>query len=238
MFRLKQGSIQEVSAAGLKDDIVYSVTGGGGEVWVGRRAGGVTRLRLSGNTLESLTYTQQSGLAENVVYSIYRGPDGAVWAGTLNGGVSRFRNGKWHTFTTHDGIPSNTILVITGNASGEIVLGTPNGLAEFRKSRWRTYATHDGLPPGAIESLFLDDTDRLWIGTTKGISFLQSGSVHVPVHAPEALYGEILGIAENRGWLWITTSNHVLRVRCSALLKDSFSPGDYRDLGLGWPAQR
>jgi hypothetical protein len=134
--------------------------------------------------------------------------------------------------TIRDGILSNTILVITGNASGEIVLGTPNGLAELRNNRWLTYATHDGVPRGAIGSLFLDDTGTLWIGTAKGISFLQSGSIHVPVHAPEALYGEILGITENHGWLWITTSNHVLRVRCLALLNDSFAPGDYRDFGI------
>ncbi len=232
LFRLADGRIQRINAAGLKDDTVYSLAGGGGEVWAARKNDGVTRFRLSGGELQTSTYTRRNRVAENAVYSIYRAPDGAVWAGTLDEGLSRLRGGSWHTFTTQDGLPSNTISVIAGNASGEIFVGTPNGLAELRNNRWVTYAAHDGLPPGAIESLFLDDAGTLWIGTVRGISFLRSGTVHVPVSAPEALYEEILGMAESDGWLWITTDNHVLRVRCSSLLNDSFGAGDYREFGV------
>jgi signal transduction histidine kinase/ligand-binding sensor domain-containing protein len=232
LFRLVHGWIQPILAAGLKDDTVYSIVGDGDDVWVGRKNGGVTRLRAQGNALQTSTYTRQNGLAENAVSSVYRAPDGTVWAGTLNGGLSRLRAGTWHTFTTHDGLPSNTISVIAGNAAGELFAGTSNGLAELRNNRWVAYSARDGLPPGPIESLSFDDTGTLWIGTAKGISFLRSGAVHVPVNAPEALYGEILGIAENKGWLWISTNNHVLRVKCSALLNDSFGAGDYREFGV------
>lgn len=232
LFRLAHGLVQPIRVAGLEDDTVYSIVGAAGEVWVARRNGGVTRFRLKGNALEAFTNTRRDGLAENTVDSIYRAPDGIVWAGTLNEGISRFRDGHWHTFTTRDGLPSNTISVITGNAQGEIFVGTPDGLAELRSNGWVTYSARDGLPPGAIESLFLDDTGTLWIGTAKGISFLQSGAVHVPLSAPDALYGEILAIAESNRWLWITTRNAVLRVKCSALLNDSFGAGDYREFGV------
>ena len=232
LFRLARGEIQPIKVAGLTDDAVYSIAGGGGEVWVARKNGGATRFRLHGGELQTSTYTQRNGLAGNAVYSIYRAPDGTVWAGTLGEGLSRFRGGSWHTFTTQDGLPSNTISVITGNAAGDIVVGTPNGLAELRSNRWVTYAAHDGLPPGSIESLSLDAAGTIWIGSAKGISFLQSGTVHVPVSAPEALYAEILGVAESNGWLWITTRNHVLRVSRSALLNDSFGAGDYREFGV------
>jgi signal transduction histidine kinase/ligand-binding sensor domain-containing protein len=232
LFRLAHGLVQPIRIAGLEDDTVYSIAGAAGEVWVARRNSGVTRLRLKGNALQAFTNTRRDGLAENTVDSIYRAPDGTIWAGTLNEGLSRLRDGHWHTFTTRDGLPSNRISVITGNARGEIVVGTPDGLAELRSNRWVTHSARDGLPPGAIESLFLDDTGTLWIGTAKGISFLRSGTVHVPLSAPDTLYGEILGIAESNGWLWIATRNAVLRVKCSALLNDSFGAGDYREFGV------
>jgi signal transduction histidine kinase len=168
----------------------------------------------------------------DAVYSVFREPNGTVWAGTLHRGLSRLRNGTWRTFTTKDGLPSDRISVITGNESGLIFVGTPNGLAELRNDRWTSYNTHDGVPPAAIESLFLDSSDTLWIGTARGIAFLRSGAVQVPLGAPTALYGDILGIAEKNGWLWIATSDHILRVKCSALLKQVYAEGDYREFGV------
>jgi signal transduction histidine kinase/ligand-binding sensor domain-containing protein len=233
LFQLSQGRIQQIEVMGLKNDTVYSIAGGAGdEVWVARKYGGVTRLRLQGDALQASTYTRRSGLAQDAVDTIYRAADGTVWAGTLDEGLSRFHGGKWRTFTTKDGLPSNRISVITGNAAGNIFVGTPNGLAVLKNDHWIAYTAHDGLPPGPVESLFLDDANTLWIGTTKGISFLQSGTVHVPVGAPNALYGEILGIAESNGWVWVTTRDHVVRVRRAALLKQSFGEGDYREFGM------
>ena len=230
LFRISQGRIQPIEIAGLKNDIVYSIAGGAGDVWVARRNGGLTRLTVEGNAVR--LSTQQAEFIQDAVYSVYHEPNGTVWAGTLHQGLSRLRNGTWRTFTTKDGLPSNSISVITGNDSGLIFVGTPNGLSELRNDRWTTYNTHDGLPPGAIESLFLDGSETLWIGTSRGIAFLKSGAVHVPLGAPTALYGDILGIAEKNGWLWIATSDHILRVRCSALLKQEYAEGDYREFGV------
>jgi ligand-binding sensor domain-containing protein/signal transduction histidine kinase len=232
LFRISHGRVQPVELEGLKEDMVYSIAGAQNELWVARKSGGLTRLDLQGGAIAAATYSHESGLAQDSVYSLYRESDGTVWAGTLGQGVSRLRSGSWRTFTTKDGLPSNTISTITGNAAGQIFVGTPNGLAELRKDRWISYNTHDGLPPGAVQSLFFDSSNILWIGTAKGIAFLRSGVIHVPLGASNALYGDILGIAENNGWLWITTADHVVRVRSSALLKQEFVGGDYREFGV------
>jgi len=232
LFRLSHGRIEPIDVAGLKDDTVYSLAGAGDEIWVARKHGGLTRFNLQGDGLEASTYTRQNGLAEDAVYSLYRESDGTLWAGTLKEGLSRFRGGQWQTFTTKDGLPSNTISAIAGNGAGRTFVGTPNGLAELKNDHWIAYTAHDGLPPGTVESLFLDDADTLWIGTSKGISFLRSGKVHVPLGAPNALSGEILGLVESGGWLWITTRDRVLRVRRAALLKQEFAEGDYREFGV------
>ena len=232
LFRIAQGRVQPIEIAGLKDDTVYSIAGSSDEVWVARRYGGLTRLLLQGDAIQASTYSRKNGLAQDAVYSVHRERDGTVWAGTLNQGLSRFRSGSWHRFTVTDGLPSNTITAITGNAEGQIFVGTPSGLAELRDDRWISYNTHDGLPPGTIQSLFFDDTNTLWIGTARGVAFLREGTVHVPLGAPQALYGDILGITANDGWLWITTPDHVLRVKCTALLKQVFTEGDYREFGV------
>jgi signal transduction histidine kinase/ligand-binding sensor domain-containing protein len=233
LFRLSEGSIQRIEVAGLKNDTVYSIVGGAdNEVWVARKYGGVTRLILGTDGLEASTYTRREGLGQDSVSSIYRARDGTVWAGTVSGGLSRLSGGRWRTFTTRDGLPSNRISAITGSTAGEIFVGTPKGLAALKHGHWVICAAHDGLPPGTVESLFADDSGTLWIGTTKGIAFLESGNVRVPLGAPKALYGEIFGIAENDGWLWIATRDRVLRVRRTALLKQLFDEKDYREFGV------
>jgi signal transduction histidine kinase/ligand-binding sensor domain-containing protein len=232
LFRISQGRVQSIEVAGLKNDIVYAIAGADADVWVARRNSGLTRLTVDGDSVQASPQPEPSKSIQDAVYSVYREPNGTMWAGTLHQGISRLRNGTWHTFTTIDGLPSNTISVITGNKSGLVFAGTPNGLAEFRKDRWTSYNTHDGLPPGPVESLLLDGSDTLWIGTSRGIASLRSGTVHVPLGAPTALYGDILGIAEKDGWLWIATADHILRVRSSALLKQVYADGDYREFGV------
>jgi signal transduction histidine kinase len=55
----------------------------------------------------------------------------------------------------------------------------------------------------------------------------------VPTEVPAPLHEQILGIAEGKfGWLWISTSNHVLRVRRDGLLRNSVAESDVREYGL------
>ena len=79
---------------------MYSIGGGGGDVWVGRQRGGLTRLRLQGTAVSVERYTQADGLAQDSVYAVHRARDGAVWAGTLSGGASRFKDGVFTNYGT------------------------------------------------------------------------------------------------------------------------------------------
>ena len=70
---LKEGKSGVVTADGIANDVVYSITGTGkDDVWVGRQQGGLTHLRYSGNSFTAKTYTQADGLAQNSVYAVYR----------------------------------------------------------------------------------------------------------------------------------------------------------------------
>jgi len=59
----------------------------------------------------------------------------------------------------------------------------------------------------------------LWVGTASGISFGDRRSFRVPREVPAPLREQVLGLAEDKyRWLWIATSNHVLRVNRDKLL--------------------
>ncbi len=233
LLRFNQDRATQVATAGLEADGVYSIAGGGGDIWVGRKRGGLTVLHTRGTSMQAQTYTSKSGLAEDAVYSVYRSPDGTIWAGTLRKGLSRFRHGEFRTFTTNDGLLSDSISAISGGPSADsLFVGSPNGLSELRNDHWVTYTPRDGLPPGPVDCLFLDKEGTLWIGTTKGIAYLRSGSIQVPTGAPATFSEEVLGIAESKGgWLWISTPRHVVRVRKEALQRRTLRESDYREYG-------
>jgi ligand-binding sensor domain-containing protein/signal transduction histidine kinase len=228
----KSGS---VTKDGLGQDVVYSIAGTKGELWIGRQRGGLTHLRFGDGSFETTTFTVANGLAQNSVYAVHRNRDGTVWAGTLNGGVSEYRNGHFTTYTVTNGLASNTVAAIAESADGTMWFATPNGVSALSKGRWQLFRAGDGLPSDNVNCLLADSSGTLWIGTVAGLAFLPAGAGHVQSRreAPAFLSESILGIAEDRkGWLWIATSNHVLRVLREKLVNNTLSEMDIRDYGL------
>ncbi len=233
LYWLKGGQVGSISDDGLSKDVVYSITGGPNEVWVGRQQGGLTQLRFNGDAVSAKTFTTRDGLAQNNVYSVFESRDGSVWAGTLNGGLSRFQDGKFTSFTSADGLASNTVSAIDQTSDGTLWFGTPNGISSFSPGKWQTYSIQNGTNSAEVNCLLEGSGHSLWIGSATGISFLASGRVQVPQNLPDALRDPVFGIAEDHhGWLWISTSNRVLRVNREKLLAGSLAPTDLRQFGL------
>ena len=231
---LKGGKSGVVTADGIANDVVYSITGTGkDDVWVGRQQGGLTHLRYSGNSFTANTYTQADGLAQNSVYAVYRSRDGTVWSGTLSNGVSELKNGHFTNYTTTDGLAAKIISSIAEGLDGTMWFGTPNGVSAMSRKGWRTYTSTDGLPSEDVNCLLQDSTRTLWIGTAEGLAYLSDGHVHVPRGVPESLRAAIFGIEEDKnGWLWIATASKVLHLNRSSLVKDAIGDADVREYGL------
>ena len=153
------------------------------------------------------------------MFAVNLNRDGSVWAGTLNGGASRLRDGRFTTYTSANGLASDTVYAIAQKDSdGTMWFATPGGLSSFTRAGWRTYTTADGLPSENASTLFEDSAGTLWIGTLHGLAWFRSGRIQVPNAAQPPLHEQILGIAEEpHGTLWFTTGNHVVRVLAERL---------------------
>ncbi|HEX8398518.1 MAG TPA: two-component regulator propeller domain-containing protein [Pyrinomonadaceae bacterium] len=237
LYWLKDNSIGSVRAAGIDNDVIYSITGGGSkdELWLGRQRGGLTRLNLNGGSHSIETFTRKDGLTQDSIFTVFQSSDKSVWAGTLTGGVSRLKDGSFTTYTqTESGLASNTINAITENGNGVMWFATPRGLNSLKNDRWRMYSTKDGLPSEKVTTIFADNGGILWVGTSRGLAFLKSGQVHVNRNMPLSLRETILGIAADEiGSLWIETSKQVLRVDRGKLLQgEALRDEDVREFSL------
>jgi len=234
LFWIRDGRVHRVAAAGLPDDVVYSIHGAENEVWVGRQRGGVTALRVGGDdSLAVERYTQREGLAQDSVFSIHRTRDGSVWAGTLSAGASLLSHGRLVTYDTRSGLPSNTVASLLEAGDGTMWFGTPNGLTARSPVGWRTYTTAQGLPSNDVNTLFEDRAGALWVGTAKGLAVVRRGTITAAGTSEPELRGSILGFAEDaRGWLWIHATDEILRVDRQALAGNALRPGDVRRYGI------
>jgi signal transduction histidine kinase len=91
----------------------------------------------------------------------------------------------------------------------------------------------EGLPSDNVNCLLSGSPDVLWIGTSAGLAYIRSGKVQNVSGLAAYLGEQILGIAKDgKGWLWISTSSHVLRLEHHKLLDGSLKESDIHDYGL------
>jgi ligand-binding sensor domain-containing protein/signal transduction histidine kinase len=230
---LSGGKGESVNAAGLSGDIVYSITGNGHDLWVGRQRGGLTHLRYDHSPVTAETYTDASGLAQNSVNAVHASRDGTVWLGTLSGGVSELRNGHFTNYTTANGLASNTVSSIAEGTDGTMWFGTPNGLSALSKNGWQNYTVRAGLFSPDVNCLLQDSTGTLWIGTAEGLAYFRAGRMQLLEGSSSSLREPIFGIAEDKkGRLWIATARHVLGLERTNLPGGALATTSVREYGL------
>ncbi len=136
---------------GLPSDFVRSVLlSRSGQLWVGTDKGA--------GTFDGKTYASRGseiGLAGQNVRRIVEDSDGTLWFcsdswpnATGQGGLTSLRNGRWQTWRTDNGLPSNYVLNYFRDAIGERFALTLGGIAELHGSRWVPSPLAKLVPPG------------------------------------------------------------------------------------------
>ena len=169
-----------------------------GGLWIGTAKG--ASLLPAGAVQVSKAFTSADGLAKGRVAAIFEAADGAMWFGTDSGGVSRLNRRTtageaspnddaapaFTTFTTADGLTSNTIRAIAQNADGAMwfASGSLNqpinaGLSRYDGKSFVNFSRADGLAGEAVFGLHLDPQGGLWGTTTFGVSHYDYRSVTI-----------------------------------------------------------
>src|SRR5262249_50434736 len=145
-------------------------------------------------------------------------------------GASRLKDGVFTTYTTADGLASDTIAAVLETADGAIWFATPSGASVKTSSGWRRYSSADGLPSNDVNTLFEDSAHNVWVGTAAGLAVIRGGRVEPALNVPAPLRASILGIAEDRvGCLWIAAADHLLRVQRDRLVVGALGDGSVRE---------
>ncbi|WP_163324731.1 hybrid sensor histidine kinase/response regulator transcription factor [Draconibacterium mangrovi] len=123
---------------------------------------------------------------------------------------------RLNVLTTNDGLPQNTVDVITKDSKGFMWFGTWNGLCRFDGYTFKTFHTqeHEWLKGNMIQALCEDDDGNLWIGTDKGLSFFDYQLFRfLPVNelSSKVLNSSVTAIAKDEtGAIWVGTEENGL----------------------------
>lgn len=137
-------------------------------LWVGTSVG-VHEIDLTTNKVRN-TFTRDSGLANEYVFSIGVDKDGYKWFGTNAGGVSRYRDGKWKTYFPMHGLADYWVYSFANQRNGDMWIGTWAGVnrVDLRTMKFTTYLKE--LINEWVYGIAVDKQDRVWFGTEGGVS--------------------------------------------------------------------
>jgi ligand-binding sensor domain-containing protein len=170
------------------------------ELWIGTDRRLIRMLKVSQGepTIKTYTHTvdDPSTLSHNDVTCIYESKDGKIWVGTNGGGLNYFNKStdSFTSFTWDDGLPSDNIRGIEGDAKGNLWVTTDKGICRFDPLRrlFTNFDRNDGLQSNVFHSGAIARTNRgeIFFGGIKGMNAIYADSVTTSLAAPKILIND------------------------------------------------
>lgn len=164
-------------------------------------------------TAQDVTFsrlTTDNGLSQFSVNALYRDERGLIWIGTREG-LNRYDGNQVKTFKLRKGDPTslfcNTVLRITGDGEGSLLLLCTEGLARYdmRRDEFHTLYT------GPVSAIYYKDSLLVARGTEIFICDPLTGQMHPRYQLPKGTPGEITCMQhDSQGVLWVGTDRNGL----------------------------
>ena len=135
----------------------------------------------------------------------------------------------FHSYTTRDGLPSNTITALYQDSRGFLWIGTNNGLSIYDGASFRNYTAANGLSNNWVTSIAESRTTpgRMWLGTIAGgINRWERGTwTTINIDTSYMADGYVGSVLEDyQGNLWCSSRLGVFVLNDSGLSRLNIAP--------------
>src|SRR5258708_10996145 len=79
-------------------------------------------------------------MTNNTVWSIFEEEESNLWIGTQSGGLNRFKNGKFTSVTTKDGLFNDGVYQILDDNKGNLWMSSSQGVFRVSKQQLADFA--------------------------------------------------------------------------------------------------
>jgi diguanylate cyclase (GGDEF)-like protein len=136
-----------------------------GYLWLGTYAGLV---RYDGRNFRLMEGGEHASLARGGVTCLVQEREGTILAGTPGNGILRVVDGKVEPFPGSTSLPSQNVLSLFVDRSGDVWAGTDRGVARFSQGKVETFGKPHGFEEAAVRALDETANGVVWAGTDDG----------------------------------------------------------------------
>ncbi len=193
-----------------------------GDLWIGTFGNGLSKLNTSNFTFKNFR-TDNSGLSNNFILTVYPDLDGNVWIGTLTGGLN-FYNQNDNSFRVYkkstNSINDDIVRSIYQPSRNKLYVGTEKGLnvLDIASGEFKAFTNQISDPlsisDNAVYSIFRDREGGIWVGTFfGGVNYFQENGSGFELYYPTEEYESLRGSAvssfleDKPGYFWIGTED-------------------------------
>ena len=174
-----------------------------GQLWVGTYGGGLNKLVLPPGgidlkkTAAKFVHYKHNpdnprSLSSSTITLIHEAQNGIIWVGTLDGGLNKLVSTThgdsdkvvegFIRYTERDGLPSNAILGVLEDNSGNLWISTKNGLSMFDPvdGSFHNFRKSDGLQSNEFNrfAYFRNDRGELYFGGINGFNHFKPAVIN------------------------------------------------------------
>lgn len=172
-----------------------------GQIWAGTGAG----LNCISHGRITVIYRGGEALPSGAIRALYADDEGSLWIGS-DGGLTRLREGKFNTYTRHDGLLENSVSAIFEDRKHNLWIGTLGGLNRMVGGRILAEAGDSGVFYDWIYSINEDLEGNVWVGSKNGLIRLSPKRFTTYTRQHGLSHNSIMSVCEDRsGALWIGT---------------------------------
>ena len=136
------------------------------------------------------TYGKNRIFSGSIILTLFEDEQGDIWAGTTKGLIHiDGKNGSSKTYTTHDGLPNNTICAIQGDKQHGLWISTNYGITNMdpETGTFINYYAGNGLQGNEFSknAACTDKDGYLIFGGINGITFFRPAEITTEVKKPE-----------------------------------------------------